>query len=72
MRINPDDGTTGWFIWAGQTFSQDPNFFVALHAEHLEECAPLVLPYLALPPGWRFLVTEEYEDIWEDLTLLDR
>ncbi|WP_266226637.1 MULTISPECIES: hypothetical protein [Paraburkholderia] len=70
MRINADRGTNGWFIWAGETFSQDPDFFVPLHGEHLKEWAPLALPYLALPPGWRFLIAEGYEDVWEDLTLL--
>ncbi|MFP3616384.1 hypothetical protein SB778_40810, partial [Paraburkholderia sp. SIMBA_050] len=70
MRIIADRGTTGWFIWAGETFSHDPDFFVPLHAKHLKQWAPLVLPYLALPAGWRFLITEEYEDVWEDVALL--
>lgn len=72
MRVNPDPDTTGWFIWAGNTFSDDPNFFVPLHGEHLEHWAPLVLPYLALPVGWRFLIAEGYEDVWQDTDLLAR
>lgn len=70
MRINSDPGTAGWFIWAGETFSEDPNFFVPLHGEHLKQWAPLVLPYLALPAGWRFLIAEGHEDVWEDYGLL--
>lgn len=70
MRINPENGTCGWYIWAGEECSDAPDFFVPLHAEHLEQWAPLVLKYLGLPPGWRFLVTEEYEDVWEDDLLL--
>ncbi|WP_456088837.1 immunity protein Imm33 domain-containing protein [Paraburkholderia ferrariae] len=42
-----------------------------VHAAHLADWAPLVLPYLGLPPGWRFLVTEQYEDVWEDKQLLE-
>jgi hypothetical protein len=30
-----------------------------------------VFPYLALPPGWRFLLAPGYEDVWYDPTLLD-
>lgn len=70
MRIDSDPGTTGWFIWAGETFSDDPNFFVPLHGGHLKQWAPLVLPYLALPVGWRFLIAEGYEDVWQDPGLL--
>jgi hypothetical protein len=29
------------------------------------------MPYLGLPEGWRFLVTENYEDVWEDPELLN-
>ncbi len=28
--------------------------------------SPEVLPYLALPPGWRFLIADGYEDGWFD------
>ncbi|WP_420852547.1 immunity protein Imm33 domain-containing protein [Paraburkholderia terrae] len=65
-----DHGTTGWFIWAGETFSQDPDLFVPPHAEHLKQWAPMVLPYLALPTGWRFLIAEGYEDVWDDPSLI--
>ena len=70
MRIQADPGTTGWFIWAGKAISQSPGFFVPLHGDHLRQWAPLVLPYLALPAGWRFLITEGYEDVWQDSILL--
>ena len=66
LRISPEGDTCGWYIWAGEEWSDAPDFFVPLHAKHLEQWAPLVLPYLGLPPGWRFLVTEEYEDAWKD------
>jgi len=62
--------TTGWYIWAGD-YSSDPNFFVPLHVEHLNEWCPEVLKYLGLAPGWRFLIAPNYEDVWEDSSLLD-
>lgn len=70
LRIHPEGDTCGWYIWAGEEYSDSVDFFSPLHAAHLVQWAPLVLPYLGLPPGWRFLVTEEYEDVWEDPQLL--
>jgi len=62
--------TTGWYIWFGEEFSNDPDFFVSLHVEHLKEWCPLIIKYLGLAPGWRFLVANNYEDIWQDISLL--
>jgi hypothetical protein len=70
LRIKAENGTSGWYIWAGE-WSNDPNFFAPLHAEHLTEWADIVLPYLGLPTGWRFLITQEYEDVWQDPALLN-
>jgi hypothetical protein len=70
MRIRPEADGCGWYIWAGEELSEASDFFVPLHALHLVEWAPLAIPYLGLPPGWRFLITEKYEDVWEDLQLL--
>ncbi len=66
VRHLPENGTTGWYIWAGETMSDDPDFFLPLHACHLPEWCPDVLPYLELPPGWRFLIAPGYEDVWFD------
>jgi hypothetical protein len=71
LRHPPTESTTGWFIWAGEDFSTAPDFFVPLHAKHLEEWCPAVLKYLGLPPGWRFLIADGYEDVWYDDSLLD-
>lgn len=38
---------------------------------HLRDHAPEVLPYLALPPGWRFLIAPGHEDVWFDEQLLN-
>ncbi len=71
LRHPPEADTTGWYIWAGEELSDDPDFFVPLHVGHLAEWCPDVLPYLALPPGCRFLIAPGYEDVWEDPALLD-
>lgn len=65
MRVEPYGDTSGWYIWAGE-YSSHPDFFVPLHGLHLIEWAPLVLPYLGLPPTWRFLTDGNYEDVWID------
>lgn len=70
LRLKPEGETSGWYIWAGEQFSESPDFFVSLHVSHLLDWAPLAMPYLGLPPGWRFLVTEGYEDVWADPSLL--
>lgn len=71
LRHKPTVGTAGWFLWTGGEPSSDPEFFRPMHASHLAEVRPEVLQYLALPPGWRFLVAAGYEDVWFDAQLLD-
>jgi hypothetical protein len=70
LRHPPDDGTTGWFIWSGSDLSEEPGFFKPLHLYHLPEMCSAILPYLALPPGWRFLIADDHEDVWFDAALL--
>jgi hypothetical protein len=69
MRIAPEGDTTGWYIWAGEECSEAPDFFVPLHVKHLTTWCPQVIPYLQLPPGWRFLIAPNYEDVWKDDSL---
>ena len=59
----------GWYVWFGD-YSDDPNFFGSLHVEHLDEVCPEIVPFLALPPGYRFLIDGEYRDVWFDSKLL--
>ena len=70
LRHPPIGDMTGWFIWAGEELSDSPDFFVPLHVEHLDEWCPQARKYLGLPPGWRFLIANEYEDVWFDESLL--
>ncbi|MBK6464595.1 MAG: hypothetical protein IPF92_26865 [Myxococcales bacterium] len=70
LRHRPEGDTTGWYIWAGETLGTDPEFFVPLHVEHLDVWCPQAIRFLGLPPGWRFLIADDYEDVWEDAALL--
>jgi hypothetical protein len=71
LRHPPDPGTCGWFIWSGEKLSDEPDFFEPLHIVHMEERAPEILPYLALPAGWRFLFAPGHLDIWFDSKLVE-
>ena len=71
LRLRAEAGTTGWYIWAGGEMSQDDDFFVPLHAAHLWQWCPQAVRFLGLPPGWRFLVAGDHEDVWQDQSLLD-
>ncbi len=70
LRHQLDGVTSGWFIWAGEEFSDAEDFFKPLHISHLKEKCPLALKFLGLPPGWRFLTDGDYEDVWFDEDLL--
>ena len=69
LRHRPEAGTAGWYIWGGE-FSDASNFFQPLHASHLSEYVPDLLPYLALAPGWRVLLAPAQVDVWHDPSLL--
>jgi hypothetical protein len=70
LRHAPEGDTSGWYLWAGEELSLDSEFFRPVHIEHLSDMRPEVLKYLALPPGWRFLIAGDYEDVWYDELLL--
>jgi len=70
LRHPLEGDTTGWYIWAGENFSSDPDFFEPVHVIHIIESFPIIVKYLGLAPGMRFLITDTYEDVWNDPTLL--
>jgi hypothetical protein len=70
LRHPPEHGTCGWYIWGGETLSDDPTFFKPLHVSHLSEVCPSIVPYLGLAPGWRVLIAPNQEEVWFDETLL--
>jgi hypothetical protein len=54
VRLLPTETTCGWYIFAGDEWSDDPDFYKPLCVEHLEEYCKFALPFLCLPAGWRF------------------
>ena len=70
MRVRPSPGMTGWFIWAGE-YSHDESFFEPVHAGHISDVCAVAVPFLELPPGWRFLADGSgYCDVWYDEALV--
>lgn len=53
-----------WFFYCGE-YSASPDFYKPIHAKHLTEYLPMVERYLALAPGYRFIIDANgYEDVW--------
>jgi len=69
LRHPAQGSTCGWYIWGGE-LSQDPAFFESLHACHLSQYVPELVPFLALEPGWRVLLIKGRTDVWYDPALL--
>ena len=70
LRHPASTGTSGWYIWCGESFSESADFFNPLHASHIYEAMPVLGQLLGLPPGFRFLLAGEYLDVWYDEKLL--
>jgi hypothetical protein len=72
LRIRPDGSSSGWFVYSGVNApSSAEDFYKPIHLVHLITRLPQIVPFLGLPPGWRFLLAEDYEDAWFDRNLLD-
>jgi hypothetical protein len=66
VRLPPTDTTCGWYIYAGE-WSDADDFYQPLCIEHLADRWPAVLPFLGLPPGWRFLTDGHGScDVWQE------
>ena len=45
-------------------FSEAEDFYKPIHAQHLSKYLPMVEKYLALAPGYRFIIDADgYEDV---------
>ena len=73
LRHPETETTTGWYIWAGTTMSDDPTFFQPMHLSHVLEEHPELAKYFGLAPGSRFLIdpSKNHEDVWKDDALLE-
>lgn len=70
LRHPPIGGTSGWYIWAGGEPGGAADYFKPTHVAHILEEIPMVVAFLGLPPGYRFLTDGSYKDIWFDPELL--
>jgi hypothetical protein len=70
LRHPVADDTNGWYIWCGEYFSHDAEFFAPVHASHFYEEYPEIASLLGLPPGYRFLFAPNCLDVWFDESLL--
>lgn len=70
IRHRQENGSSGWYLWAGEEMSEDEDYFKPLHTFHLQSKMPEIIKFLALPEGWRFLVGTDDEDVWLDENLL--
>jgi hypothetical protein len=68
VRHLPENGTCGWYIWAGE-MSEDPSFFEPIHVSHLADRCAEAMRFLLLPPGWSFAVTADGYDAWFEPTV---
>ena len=65
-RYLPTVDTEGWYIWGGE-FSSEDDFFQPLHSSHVADMFPSIEKYLALSPGFSFVIDNAgYEDVWFD------
>lgn len=71
LRHPQTPGTSGWYIWCGESFSESADFFDPQHASHIYESLLGVGQLLGLPPGYRFLWAGDYLDVWYDEKLLN-
>ena len=66
LRHSAEKGTSGWFIWFGE-YSEEPNFFQPICAEHLLNICPKIIDFLGLEVSYRFQIDRNgYEDVWKD------
>ena len=70
LRHPPEGDFSGWYLWCGEEFSDDADFFAPFHAYHVYQDYPEVVGLLGLPPGYRFLIAGKWVDVWYDESLV--
>jgi len=69
LRHTHSSGESGWYVWSGE-YEEIEDFFSPYHLLHIPDKCKIILPYLGLPSGWRFLLAPSHEDIWFDDKLI--
>lgn len=66
VRKKNPDGSSSWYVWGGP-HSPSSDFYQPLCASHLLELLPFAVPYLGLPPDYKFIIDHSgYEDVWKE------
>jgi len=72
LRYPPQEGGSGWYIWGGDKMLQTADFFSPIQVRYLGDYVSGLLPFLDLPPGFRFLTDNRgRQKAWFDGSLLD-
>ena len=72
MRYLMPEGSSGWYIWGGETRRETADFFTAIQVRDVDDYLPNIRPFLDLPPGFRFLVDKGgRQKVWFDGSLLE-
>jgi hypothetical protein len=65
VRVPPTESTCGWFLFAGEQWSDAADFYQPLCVEHVAKYCEPALPFLGLAPGWRFMTDGQgFVDVW--------
>lgn len=64
MRYQPEQaGAVSWYFYCGE-YSDADDFFQPIHAHHLLEVLPQVMPYLGLDYAHYFIIDDQaYEEV---------
>jgi hypothetical protein len=65
VRLAPENGTSGWFFWAGEKSPRGQRFEPTCVA-HACVIAPEIERFLNLPPGHRVRIGLADEGAWRD------
>ena len=72
IRHPTAEGASGWYVWGGENTSESADFYSPIQIRHLSDYLPKVVPFLDLPPGFRFLLDSSGKrKVWFDGSLLD-
>ena len=72
MRRQAHRGESGWTVWCGADIPADEEtFFSELPAFNIQRSLAEAYQFLALPPGYRFLIAGAFAKAWFDPGLLN-